>query len=216
MSVVVIDHHQANEELPHRSDAAEPSIASTIFSALAISLRSARAITLVAVNRELRQRGLLDAREAGAELVDMPHHVFSRLAADVAPLIGSQPRLSPWPGGASARSCRPCRLDGRGGRTAHWRPGISAMLGPRINAGGRIGRADLGVRLLLQRARCRKQVPGSRPSWIAQCRAPRHRTSRRGGRSRGAGRLASRTKAVSSSPQAKAGIPEWSASSPRA
>ena len=40
---------------------------------------------------------------------------------------------------------------------------LGFLLGPRINAGGRIGRADLGVRLLLEDG-CRRRPARWRPS----------------------------------------------------
>jgi single-stranded-DNA-specific exonuclease len=72
--------------------------------------------------------------------------------ADVAPLIGREPRLraagAEGHGAARARpgSWRwPMSRGSTGARRAYH---LGFVLGPRVNAGGRIGAADLGARLL--------------------------------------------------------------------
>ena len=147
-------------------------------------------VTLVAVNRELRQRGFWTAEMPEPDLLGMLHHVALGTVADVAPLIGLNRAFV-------AKGLIAMRRRDHVGHTAlmdvarlngppeAWHLGF--MLGPRINAGGRIGRADLGVRLLARRRQRRGRADRgrARPS---QQRAPRHRAGRRSaGRSRGAG-----------------------------
>src|SRR6185437_6533528 len=110
-------------------------------------------ITLVAVNRELRGRGFWTTERPEPGLLGMLHHVALGTVADVAPLIGLNRALV-------AKGLIAMRRRDHVGHTAlmdvsrlngppeAWHLGF--LLGPRINAGGRIGRADLGVRLLLE------------------------------------------------------------------
>ena len=110
-------------------------------------------VTLVAVNRELRGRGFWTREMPEPDLLGMLHHVALGTVADVAPLIGLNRALV-------AKGLIAMRRRDHVGHTAlmdvsrlngppeAWHLGF--MLGPRINAGGRIGRADLGVRLLLE------------------------------------------------------------------
>src|ERR1700709_1292557 len=110
-------------------------------------------VTLVAVNRELRARGFWTSEMPEPDLLGMLHHVALGTVADVAPLIGLNRAFV-------AKGLIAMRRRDHVGHTAlmdvsrlngppeAWHLGF--MLGPRINAGGRIGRADLGVRLLLE------------------------------------------------------------------
>jgi len=110
-------------------------------------------VTLVAVNRELRERGFWTGEMPEPDLLGMLHHVALGTVADVAPLTGLNRAFV-------AKGMIAMRRRDHVGHTAlmdvsrlngppeAWHLGF--MLGPRINAGGRIGRADLGVRLLLE------------------------------------------------------------------
>ena len=110
-------------------------------------------VTLVAVNRELRQRGFWTDERPEPDLLGVLHHVALGTVADVAPLTGLNRALV-------AKGLIALRRRDHVGHTAlmdvsrlsgppeAWHLGF--LLGPRINAGGRIGRADLGVRLLLE------------------------------------------------------------------
>jgi single-stranded-DNA-specific exonuclease len=107
----------------------------------------------VAVNRELRNRRFWTSEMPEPDLLGMLHHVALGTVADVAPLIGLNRAFV-------AKGLIAMRRRDHVGHTAlmdvsrlngppeAWHLGF--MLGPRINAGGRIGRADLGVRLLLE------------------------------------------------------------------
>jgi len=153
MSVVVIDHHQANEELPEVDAIVNPNRLDDISGLGHLAAVGLVLITLVAVNRELRQRGFWTPGMPEPNLLDMLHHVALGTVADVAPLIGLNRAFV-------AKGLIALRRRDHVGHTAlmdvarlngppeAWHLGF--MLGPRINAGGRIGRADLGVRLLLE------------------------------------------------------------------
>ena len=110
-------------------------------------------MTVVAVNRVLRTRGFWTAARAEPDLLALLDDVALGTVADVVPLIGLNRAFV-------AKGLIALRRRERVGHVSlmdvarlstppeAWHLGF--LLGPRINAGGRIGRADLGVRLLLE------------------------------------------------------------------
>jgi single-stranded-DNA-specific exonuclease len=153
MSVVVIDHHQVGADLPEVDALVNPNRPDDISGLGHLAAVGLVLITLVAVNRELRTRGFWTSEMPEPDLLGMLHHVALGTVADVAPLIGLNRAFV-------AKGLIAMRRRDHVGHTAlmdvsrlngppeAWHLGF--MLGPRINAGGRIGRADLGVRLLLE------------------------------------------------------------------
>jgi single-stranded-DNA-specific exonuclease len=153
MSVVVIDHHQCGEVLPEVDALVNPNRPDDLSGLGHLAAVGLVLVTLVAVNRELRGHGFWTSEMPEPDLLGMLHHVALGTVADVAPLIGLNRALV-------AKGLIALRRRDHVGHTAlmdvarlngppeAWHLGF--MLGPRINAGGRIGRADLGVRLLLE------------------------------------------------------------------
>jgi single-stranded-DNA-specific exonuclease len=153
MSVVVIDHHQSGDELPEVDALVNPNRPDDLSGLGHLAAVGLVLVTLVAVNRELRARGFFTSERPEPDLLGMLHHVALGTVADVAPLTGLNRAFV-------AKGLIAMRRRDHVGHTAlmdvsrlngppeAWHLGF--MLGPRINAGGRIGRADLGVRLLLE------------------------------------------------------------------
>lgn len=153
MSVVVIDHHQCGEQLPEVDALVNPNRPDDLSGLGYLAAVGLVLVTLVAVNRELRRRGFWTAEMPEPDLLGQLHGVALGTVADVAPLIGLNRAFV-------AKGLIAMRRRDHVGLTAlmdvsrlngppeAWHLGF--MLGPRINAGGRIGRADLGVRLLLE------------------------------------------------------------------
>jgi single-stranded-DNA-specific exonuclease len=153
MSVVVIDHHQSGDVLPEVDALVNPNRPDDLSGLGHLAAVGLTLVTLVAVNRELRQRGFWTAEMPEPDLLGMLHHVALGTVADVAALTGLNRAFV-------AKGLIAMRRRDHVGHTAlmdvarlngppeAWHLGF--MLGPRINAGGRIGRADLGVRLLLE------------------------------------------------------------------
>jgi single-stranded-DNA-specific exonuclease len=153
MSVVVIDHHQSGDELPEVEALVNPNRPDDLSGLGHLAAVGLVLVTLVAVNRELRNRRFWTSEMPEPDLLGMLHHVALGTVADVAPLIGLNRAFV-------AKGLIAMRRRDHVGHTAlmdvsrlngppeAWHLGF--MLGPRINAGGRIGRADLGVRLLLE------------------------------------------------------------------
>jgi single-stranded-DNA-specific exonuclease len=150
---IVIDHHQANEALPPALAIVNPNRQDCLSGLGHLAAVGLVFVALVALNRELRVRGYWNAERPEPNLLDWLDLVALGTVADVAPLTGLN-RAFVAKGLIAMR-----RRDSVGltalmdasrlsGPPESWHLGF--MLGPRINAGGRIGRADLGVELLLE------------------------------------------------------------------
>src|SRR5581483_10708473 len=88
MSVVVIDHHQPGDVLPEADALVNPNRLDDLSGLGHLAAVGLVLVTLVAVNRELRQRGFWSAEMPEPDLLGMLHHVALGTVADVAPLIG--------------------------------------------------------------------------------------------------------------------------------
>ena len=153
LDTVVIDHHQADEELPPAIAVVNPNRADDLSGLGHLAAVGLVFLTLVALARELRRRGFWNGARAEPDLLSLLHLVALGTVADVVPLKGLNRAFV-------AKGLIALRRRDHVGATAlmdaarlsgppePWHLGF--MLGPRINAGGRIGRADLGVRLLLE------------------------------------------------------------------
>ncbi|PID37232.1 MAG: single-stranded-DNA-specific exonuclease RecJ [Rhodobacterales bacterium] len=150
--VLVIDHHLGGETLPpalavvnpNRQD--ESPDAPTYLCAAGVVF-----LLLVEAGRLLREAG-----QTGPDLIAMLDLVSLGTVADVAPLIGANRALVLQGLKILARRNRPglraladvARIN-EAPRPYH----LGYILGPRINAGGRVGKADLGARLLATTSR---------------------------------------------------------------
>ncbi len=153
LDVVVIDHHQADEALPPAVAIVNPNRRDDLSGLGHLAAVGLVFMTVVAVNRVLRQRGFWTENRPEPDLLALLDDVALGTVADVVPLIGLNRafvakgllalRRRERPGPVSLMDV--ARLSGP---PEAWHLGF--LLGPRINAGGRIGRADLGVRLLLE------------------------------------------------------------------
>ena len=153
MDVVVIDHHQADEALPPATAIVNPNRRDDLSGLGYLAAVGLVFMTVVAVNRELRARGFWTDARPEPDLLAYLDDVALGTVADVVPLIGLNRafvakgllvlRRREQPGLVSLMDV--ARLSGP---PEAWHLGF--LLGPRINAGGRIGRADLGARLLME------------------------------------------------------------------
>lgn len=153
LDLLVIDHHKASTELPvalaivnpnRLDESAEAALHGTLCTAgLAFLLG-------VALNRELRRRGWFAAR-AEPNLAEWLDIVALGTVADVVPLTGLNRalvalglrRMGQRGSVGLAALADVAKLTG-----APRCDDLGFQFGPRINAGGRVGQADLGVRLL--------------------------------------------------------------------
>jgi single-stranded-DNA-specific exonuclease len=152
LDVIVIDHHQADEALPPALAVVNPNRLDDLSRLGYLAAVGLVFMTVVAVNRELRRRGFWTADRGEPDLLGMLDLVALGTIADVVPLNGLN-RAFVAKGLLSMRRRENVGLTALmdvarlGGPPEPWHLGF--LLGPRINAGGRIGRATLGVDLLL-------------------------------------------------------------------
>ena len=152
MDVIVIDHHQADERLPDAL-VVNPNRLDDLSELGHLAAVGLVFLAVVAVNRVLRLRGFWNEARPEPDLLSMLDVVALGTVADVVPLKGLNRafvskglialRRRESPGLTALMDA--ARLSGP---PEPWHLGF--LLGPRINAGGRIGRADLGVRLLME------------------------------------------------------------------
>ena len=151
--MVVIDHHQADEELPKAVAIINPNRADDLSGLGHLAAVGLAFMTLVAVSRVLRQRGFWSGSRPEPDLLSLLHLVALGTVADVVPLTGLN-RAFVAKGLIALRRREHLGLTALmdvarlSGPPEPWHLGF--LLGPRINAGGRIGRADLGAQLLLE------------------------------------------------------------------
>jgi single-stranded-DNA-specific exonuclease len=153
LETVVVDHHQADEKLPDAVAVVDPNRADDLSGLGYLAAVGLVFLTLVALTRELRRRDFWTGSRGEPDLLSQLHLVALGTVADVVPLKGLNRAFV-------AKGLIALRRREHLGPTAlmdvarlsgppePWHLGF--MLAPRINAGGRIGRADLGVRLLLE------------------------------------------------------------------
>jgi single-stranded-DNA-specific exonuclease len=152
MDAIVIDHHQAGETLPPALAVVNPNRQDDLSGLGYLAAVGLVFMTVVAVNRELRRRGFWTAQRPEMDLLDLLDAVALGTIADVAPLRGLN-RAFVAKGLIAIRRREAIGVTALmdvarlAGPPEPWHLGF--MLGPRINAGGRIGRADLGTELLL-------------------------------------------------------------------
>ncbi len=141
--VIVLDHHQGGETLPPALAVVNPNRADEDGSLGHLCAAGVVFLTLVQANRVLRQGG-----HPQPDLIALLDLVALATVADVAPLVGVNRAFVRQGLVIMARRERPglvalsdvARLDSAP-NAFH----LGFLLGPRINAGGRVGRADLGA-----------------------------------------------------------------------
>lgn len=161
LDVIVVDHHKASTALPpataivnpNRVDESEEAAGYGHLAAVGMAF-----LLAVATVRELRERGWFGNRDE-PDLMALLDLVALGTVADVVPLTGLNrafvaqglKMLARRGNKGLAALAEAARLE-RAPRAGD----LGFLLGPRINAGGRVGQADLGVRLLCaeDRAEC--------------------------------------------------------------
>lgn len=144
--VVIVDHHQGGETLPDCVAVVNPNRQDETGDLGHLCAAGVVFLLLVEANRRLKTKGL-----AGPDLLGMLDLVALATVADVAPLTGVNRALVRQGLVVMARRARPgiaALADIAGLGTAPTCYHLGYVLGPRVNAGGRVGQADLGARLL--------------------------------------------------------------------
>ena len=149
--VVVVDHHQADERLPKVHAVVNPNRQDDVSGQGQLSAAGVTFLVLVAAARELRRRGAYQRGLAEPPLFTDLDLVALATVADVVPLTGLN-RAYVTKGLAVMRARENVGLKALADAAGLTQPPtpyhLGFILGPRINAGGRIGDAGLGARLL--------------------------------------------------------------------
>ncbi|CAA9438041.1 MAG: Single-stranded-DNA-specific exonuclease RecJ [uncultured Rubellimicrobium sp.] len=144
--VVVLDHHMGGETLPPCVAVVNPNRQDESGDLGHLCAAGVVFLLLVEANRRLKALG-----GAGPDLMAMLDLVALATVADVAPLLGVNRALVRQGLAVMARRERPgiaALADVAGLNSAPTCHHLGYVLGPRVNAGGRVGQADLGARLL--------------------------------------------------------------------
>ena len=151
LDVIVLDHHAAAEVLPPARAVVNPNRLDDLSGLGHLCAAGVVFLTLVALNRALRREGFFGPNRPEPVLTDSLDLVALATVADVVPLTGLNRAFV-------NQGLTVMRHRGRTGLAAlldaaslseppeAWHLGY--VLGPRINAGGRIGDSGLGARLL--------------------------------------------------------------------
>ncbi|AVO36267.1 single-stranded-DNA-specific exonuclease RecJ [Pukyongiella litopenaei] len=145
--VVVLDHHLGGETLPPAHAVVNPNRQDESGDLGHLCAAAVVFLMLVEARRQMRVADLGD----GPDLMALLDLVALATVADVAPLTGVNRAFVRQGLRVMARRDRPglrALADVARMNTAPAPYHLGFLLGPRINAGGRIGRADLGARLL--------------------------------------------------------------------
>ncbi|MGE0723380.1 MAG: single-stranded-DNA-specific exonuclease RecJ [Alphaproteobacteria bacterium] len=150
LDVIVVDHHVAEPALPEAYAIVNPNRLDEQTPHRGLAAVGVAFLLVVAVNRTLRSAGWWRDRPA-PDLMAWLDLVALGTVCDVMPLVGLNRALVAQGLKTMARRGNPglcaladvARLDERP-QAFH----CGFVLGPRVNAGGRVGRADLGARLL--------------------------------------------------------------------
>jgi single-stranded-DNA-specific exonuclease len=151
LDIVVIDHHQTGIELPPTKALVNPNRQDDLSGLGYLCAAGLTFLAIVAVNRQLRRRGWYSDDRPEPNLLGWLDLAALGTVCDVVPLIGLNravvskglKTLARRENRGLAALADNARLSGGVG-PYH----LGFLIGPRINAGGRIGDAGLGARLL--------------------------------------------------------------------
>jgi len=151
LDVIVVDHHEAEPVLPEAHAVVNPKRLDESGELGHLAAVGVAFLLVVAVNRVLRDEGWYGEGRPEPELMQWLDLVALGTVCDVVPLTGLNRAYV-------AQGIKVLAGRGNAGLVAladvagiKEKPGgyhLGFVLGPRVNAGGRVGRADLGTRLL--------------------------------------------------------------------
>ncbi len=151
LQVLVFDHHAAEPALPPSHALVNPNRLDDSSGFGSLCAAGVTFLCVVAANRALRQAGFYTAERPEPDLLQWLDLVALGTVADVVPLVGLNRAF------VSQGLKQMARTQNAGlaallqvGRAQLPPDAFTAgfILGPRVNAGGRVGRSDLGARLL--------------------------------------------------------------------
>jgi single-stranded-DNA-specific exonuclease len=151
LDVIVLDHHMGAAQLPEAVAVVNPNRLDESSPCRYLAAVGVTFLTLVALNRALREAGYFQAARPEPNLLDFLDLVALGTVCDVVPLTGLNRAFVKQGLQVMAQKKNPgiralfesAKLE-EAPTTYH----AGFILGPRINAGGRVGEASLGFRLL--------------------------------------------------------------------
>lgn len=150
LDVVVVDHHEAEPELPPAAAVVNPNRLDETSPHRHMAAVGVAFLLAVAVNKGLREAGWYQGGN-GPDLLQLLDIVALGTVCDVVPLVGVNRALVTQGLKVMARRANAgiaALADIAGVKERPDTYHVGYVLGPRVNAGGRIGQADLGTRLL--------------------------------------------------------------------
>jgi single-stranded-DNA-specific exonuclease len=151
LDVLVVDHHVAEPRLPAAIAVVNPNRLDEPQGFGQLAAVGVAFMVIVAVNRALRQRGHYGDSRPEPDLLQWLDIVALGTVADVVPLTGINRALvaqglKVMAGRRNAGLVALSDVARINDKPSAYHAGF--LLGPRVNAGGRVGRSDLGARLL--------------------------------------------------------------------
>lgn len=151
LDVIVVDHHEAAVELPRAAAVVNPKRLDDTSGQKHLAAVGVAFLLVVATNRALRDGGWYGDHCPPPDLMSWLDIVALGTVCDVVPLTGVNRALVTQGVKVMARRTNPgiaALADVAGVKERIDAYHIGYVLGPRVNAGGRVGDADLGTRLL--------------------------------------------------------------------
>ena len=151
LEVIVVDHHVAEPLLPRATAIVNPNRLDETSPHGSLAAVGVAFLLVVAVNRALRQAGWYSGGRAEPDLLGWLDLVALGTVCDVVPLTGVNRALVAQGIKVARRNANPglaalAAVAGVNEPIDAYHLGF--VIGPRVNAGGRVGAADLGARLL--------------------------------------------------------------------
>jgi single-stranded-DNA-specific exonuclease len=151
LDIVVIDHHVSGPDLPRAAAVVNPNRLDESVPHRTLAAVGVAFLLAVGVNRALRRAGWYEPPRREPDLLQWLDLVALGTVADVVPLMGVNRALVAQGVKVMRRRSNPgvaalADIAEISGPLDAWHAGF--ILGPRVNAGGRVGAADLGARLL--------------------------------------------------------------------
>ncbi|KAF0144785.1 MAG: single-stranded-DNA-specific exonuclease, partial [Rhodospirillaceae bacterium] len=151
LDVVVVDHHKTEISLPEALAIVNPNRLDETSSHGHLAAVGVAFLVTVATNRLLREAGWYTATRPAPDPMQWLDLVALGTVCDMVPLVGVNRALvaqglkvMAWHGNAGLNAL--AEVAGLHDFPDAWHLGF--LLGPRVNAGGRVGQANLGARLL--------------------------------------------------------------------
>jgi single-stranded-DNA-specific exonuclease len=151
MDVIIADHHVAEPSLPIARAVVNPNRLDETFPYRNLAAVGVVYLMVIATNRALRRRGWFTETRPEPDLLQWLDLVALGTVCDVVSLSGLNRALAAQGLKVMARRNNPglralCDVARVNERLDAYHAGF--LLGPRVNAGGRVGQSDLGARLL--------------------------------------------------------------------